>query len=151
MTTAHCIEQARVRSAPRADDGFTVIEVIVSFVIFAIVAASAATAIYRAIHAAHLSQQRTDAAAIAQAVIADAIARANLGTVHPETDFAIQPNVGDGTTADREDFTALRTITFDQGDTCSPGTLFTVNVVVKQRQTGMTLARSDTRVACPPA
>jgi prepilin-type N-terminal cleavage/methylation domain-containing protein len=144
---------SRIRATPATSDdaGFTLIEVIVSFAIFAIVTAGATTAIYKAIHASHLTQQRTEAAGVAQAVIADAIAKANDSSIQPEAGVSILSNVGDAKTAAQEDFTVVRTIAFDDGTTCAPGKLFTVNVVVKQTNSGQVLARSDTRVACPPA
>jgi prepilin-type N-terminal cleavage/methylation domain-containing protein len=147
-------QKVRRPAAPTGDAGFTLIEVVVSFAIFAIVAASAGTAIYKAIHASHLSQQRTEAAGVAQSIIANAIAKANDNTAIPEAGVSILSTIGGPTsaTSSTEQFTAVRTITFDGGGTtCSPGTLFTVNVVVKQAQSGAVLARSDTRIACPPA
>src|SRR6266568_3823769 len=88
MTTPQWIQRVCHRmghGTTKSDEsGFTLLEVIVSFAIFAIVAASAATAIYKAVHASHLNQQRTNAAGVAQSVIADAIAKANLNTVLPE-------------------------------------------------------------------
>ena len=158
MTTPRWLRRAaeRVRrtSAQNPEAGFTLIEVLVSFAIFAIVAASAGTAIYRAIHASHLSQQRTEAAGVAQSIIANAIAKANDSTVVPEAGVSIVSTVGDptGQKSSEEQFTAVRTITFPPpGDTCAPGVLFTVSVVVKQAQSGAVLARSDTAIACPPA
>jgi prepilin-type N-terminal cleavage/methylation domain-containing protein len=155
MTTPHWMQRVCHRigyDAMSSDDsGFSLVEVIVSFAIFAIVAASAATAIYKAVQASHLSQQRTNAAGVAQSVIANAIAQANLNRVVPEAGRTILSNVGDGGSAAEEQFTVVRTITFDSGDTCSPGKLFTTSVVVSQTQTGRFLARSDSVIACPPA
>jgi prepilin-type N-terminal cleavage/methylation domain-containing protein len=164
MTTPHRIQRVCHRmgydSIPRDDAGFTLIESIVSFVIFAIVAASAATAIYKAVHASHLTQQRANAAGVAQSVIADAIAQTNTNRVAPEPGKTILSNVGcdpklktcAATAAAAEQFTVTRTISFDAGgDTCAPGSLLTVSVVVVQAQSGQFLARSDSKIACPPA
>ncbi|MDT4926988.1 MAG: hypothetical protein QOG01_4701 [Pseudonocardiales bacterium] len=165
MTTPHWMQRVCHRlgydTTTEGESGFTLIEVIVSFAIFAIVAASAATAIYKAVHASHLSQQRANAAGVAQSVIADAIAQANLNKIAPEPGKTILSTLGcvnnaqgnqcPANSAAAEQFTVTRTITFDAGDTCSPGALFTVNVVVNQKQTGQFLARSDSRIACPPA
>jgi prepilin-type N-terminal cleavage/methylation domain-containing protein len=156
MTTRHCINKLRERIATGTeqsnDAGFTLIEVIVSFIVFSIVAASAATAIFRAINASHVTQQRVGAAGVAQSIIANAIAQANANTAAPEQGKTILSGLGNGQSASKEEFIAVRTITFDSGgDTCAPGTLFTVNVMVKQAQTGQFLARSDTKIACPPA
>lgn len=140
----------RLRQSAAADDGFTLIEAIVSFIVFAIVAAGATSAIYRAINASHETQQRVGAAAVAQQVIANAIAEANQNTATPEAGKTFVSALGNSQSS-QEEFTVVRTITFDGGgNTCSPGKTFTVNVVVKQRQTGKFLARCDSEVACPP-
>jgi Tfp pilus assembly protein PilV len=136
-----------------ADGGFTILEVLVSFVVFMIVMTSASVGIVNALQASHLSQQRVDAANIAQEYVARAIAAAS--TVAPQAGLTSSPHVGNGGTgsgsAANEYFTVLQWITFDSGNTCHPGTLFTVNVEVHQQQTNQFLARSDARVACPPA
>ncbi|HEV7203941.1 MAG TPA: type II secretion system protein [Jatrophihabitans sp.] len=151
MTTTSLIRRIRDRIGPSGrDGGFTLIEVIVAFAVFAIVSATAATAIYRSIRTSHLNQQRVDAAAVAQSLIAQAIALANKNTVATEPGHPFLTTVGTKGSA-AEQLTAARTITFDAGDTCAPGVLFTVSVVVTQAQSGQFLARSDTRIACPPA
>lgn len=143
----------RVRYAtggPKPDAGFTVLEVLVSFVIFAVVATSATYGTIRALNASHDSQQRVDAANVAQAFIAQAISNAT--TIAPEQGRTVTSNVGSGTTSAREEFTVIRWITFAQGQSsCTPGTTFAVNVEVHQAQSGKFLARSDSFVACPPA
>jgi prepilin-type N-terminal cleavage/methylation domain-containing protein len=142
------------RLAASTDEGFTLVEVLVSFTLFAIVGAAATTAIYRAINASHQTQQRVAAAQVAQQVIANAIALANTNQAAPEQGKTFVSGLGgDGSTAAKEEFTVVRTITFDSqsADVCSPGTTFTVNVVVTQKQTGKFLARSDSKIACPPA
>jgi prepilin-type N-terminal cleavage/methylation domain-containing protein len=153
MTARRWVQQVlhrvRHRDNGSGQDGFTLIEAIVSFAIFAFVAAAASRAIFNAIDASHTTQQRVDAANVAQQFIAQAIATADY--IAPESGRSYPANVGNGTTAAREDFTVIRTITFDSGNTCHPGTLYTVNVVVQQARTGKFLARSDSRIACPPA
>lgn len=145
------IDRVRYASgATKSDAGFTVLEVLVSFVIFVVVATSATYGIIRALDASHDSQQRVDAANVAQAFIAQAISSAN--TIAPEAGRTITSNVGNGTTSAREEFTVIRWISFATGQSsCTPGTTFTVNVEVHQAQTGKFLARSDSFVACPPA
>jgi prepilin-type N-terminal cleavage/methylation domain-containing protein len=152
MTTPHWMSRVchRLRRVAKdtQDGGFTLVEVLVSFVIFAAVAGSAATGIVNALRASHVSQQRVDAADVAQSFVADAISTAT--KVVPEEGKTIISNVGDGIVAGGETFTVIRWITFDAGDTCHPGALFTVNIEVHQAQTNQFLARSDARVACPP-
>lgn len=131
----------RLRAAP-CDAGFTMIEVIVAFVLFAVVSSTATYGIYNAIKASHQSQQRADAGGVAQSYIADA--QGSRQTVTTETERPFSAFNG------HERFTVLRSITFSQsGETqCAQGSSFTVNVVVKQAETGKFLARSDSVIAC---
>jgi prepilin-type N-terminal cleavage/methylation domain-containing protein len=141
----------RCATSETAESGFTLIEVIVSFVIFAVVAGAATAAIIEALHASHQTQQRVTAAGVAQSFVAQAIANAN--KIAPEQGKIVTPSVG-GNGASEEQFTVVRTITFinpPQSDTCAPGHLYNVNVIVKQAQSGQFLARSDAVIACPPA
>jgi Tfp pilus assembly protein PilV len=128
-------------------------EVLISFAVFAVVMTSASVGMVNALQASHLSQQRVDAANVAQEYIAQTIAAAS--KVAPQSGLTTTPHVGNGNTgaggAANEYFTVLQWITFDSGNTCHPGALFTVNVEVHQEQTNQFLARSDARVACPPA
>lgn len=134
-----------------SESGFTLIEVLVSFVIFAIVVVGAATSTVNALQASHLSQQRADAADVAQAAVAQVIADASKNKTVPESGKSSILNVGDGATVSQERFTVTRWITFESGNACHPGSLFTVNIEVRQADTSQFLARSDSRVACPPA
>jgi len=130
----------RLAGTARGDDGFTLLEVVVSFVLFSIVAAGATTAIVSALQASHSSQQRVDAANVAQLFIATSLQNAQ-AAVNGSTTY---PFPGKG-----EDFTVLRTVTFDNAATkCSPGASFKVNVKVYQKQTNAFLARSDTVITC---
>ena len=142
---------AQLRDA-RRDAGFTVLEALISFVVFAIVATTASYGLVKAIEASHASQQRVDAADVAQYFIGDAIRRAN--TIAPTEGRTIYSHVGGSdsagnTNAAEEQFTVVQTITFDTSGSCNSGTLFWVHVVVRQAQTSQFLARSDARVACP--
>lgn len=133
----------RVHRTGTSDAGFTLLEALISFVIFAAVASSATYAIINALNASHLSQQRVDAADVAQAMVADAILKANTIAEIPPPGHTTTPNVG------VEQFKVVETIVYDTGGSCTTGKMFTVNVLVYQKQTEKFLARSDARVACP--
>jgi type II secretory pathway pseudopilin PulG len=142
---------ARLRTAQR-DAGFTVLEALISFVVFAIVATSASFGLVKAIGASHASQQRVVAADVAQYFVGDAIRRAN--TIAPVEGQTIYSHVGGANAsgvpyAADEEFTVVQTVTFDTAGSCNTGTLFWVHVIVRQAQTDQFLARSDARVACP--
>jgi prepilin-type N-terminal cleavage/methylation domain-containing protein len=141
----------RVRASADGDGGFTLIEVLVAFTIFAIVMGGAIYGIVSALNASHVSQQRIAAANVAQSFIADAQAKA--ATIALENDKQTSAFSGNSSGAGREEFSVHRWITFGStGATqCRPGTTFTVSVVVDQAQTGKFLARTDSVVACPPA
>ena len=124
--------------------GFTVLEAVVSFVLFAIVIAGATTGIVNSNAAAHNSQQRVDAANIAQQYVASI--RANRKLVRSGTLSLSPAPIGS------ESFSATQTIAFDsagitQCPSGSTGTMFTA-VVKVYSSTGSFLARSDARVLC---
>lgn len=125
------------------DAGFSLLEVIVSFVIFAVVAGSATAAIVSALRASHSSQQRVDAAQVALQFVSDA--QRNPGSMQPESNKTF-PTVG----VQNEQFSVTRSIVFSNSGTttCTSGMYFTVHVTVNQAQTGKFLARSDTVVTC---
>lgn len=139
---------AQVHRGPAGPDaGFSLLEVVVSFVIFAIVAASAMAAMTSATKASHKSQQRVDAANVAQFYVAQA--QNNTAGVRSETNKQYSAGV------ENEAFTVLRSVTFPARATqCSPGVQFTVSVLVYQaqayaRSTGSGfLARSDSVITC---
>lgn len=157
MTTPQWIQRIRRRTVAEdaSDAGFTLIEALVSFVVFAVVATSASVAIVRALHASHLTQQRVEAADVAQYVVGDAIRNATTIAELPPPGKTISSGVGgaDGaghSIAESEQFRVVETIVYDTGGSCSTGTMFTVNVEVYQAQApSQFLARSDARVACP--
>src|SRR5690242_112758 len=86
VTALRLAERAitRVRSAAAedADAGFSLLEVVVSFVVFAIVASGATYGIVNALATSHSSQQRIDAANVAQSFIASTMS--NTSSVKPE-------------------------------------------------------------------
>jgi prepilin-type N-terminal cleavage/methylation domain-containing protein len=131
----------RLAAADRADDGFSLLEVMVSFVLFVVVAGAATTAIVSALQASHSSQQTVDAANVAQSFIA--ITQVNTIAVRAETSKVYAASVLN------EGFVVTRTIKFGGRATqCTQGIMFTVNVTVAQQQSGKLLARSDAVVTC---
>jgi type II secretory pathway pseudopilin PulG len=155
VTTPHWLQRVCHRAGSAATDssdaGFTLIETLVSFLIFTVVATSAAYGINNALQASHVAQQRVDAADLAQYFISDAILRAN--TIPPVEGKTILSNISTKDTSgnhnsQQETFNVIETVRFDTGS-CNSGRLFTVNVEVHQAQTNQFLARSDARVACP--
>jgi prepilin-type N-terminal cleavage/methylation domain-containing protein len=131
----------RVRATADGDGGFTLLEVIVSFVLFAIVAAGATTGIVAALNASHSSQQRVDASNLGQQDLALALAAYRSGTMPQASTYT------SGVT--NEQFTITRTVTLTGGATaCAPGGSFTVHVEVRQKQTTTFLAQTDTVIAC---
>jgi len=142
ITSIASAVRRRMASAADADAGFTVLEVLVSFVLFAVVAASATYGIVNALQTSHTGQQRVDAANIAQAYIA----ATEIRTQDAQTEVARPLTAPAGS----EKFAVLRWITFSTpGATqCSAGQTFTVNVTVSVASTGTFLARSDSIVAC---
>ena len=135
--------QRRMALATRGDAGFTVLEVLVSFVLFAIVAAAATYGIVNALQTSHTGQERIDAANIAQSFIAQT--QTDTSAIQPETARQVATSsIGTDT------FTVLRWITFSAAGAtqCSPGQTFTVSVKVKLQSSGTFLARSDSVIAC---
>jgi len=133
----------RLATAARGDGGFTLLEVVVSFVLFAIIAGTATTAIVSALQASHSSQQTVDAANVAQSFIAPA--QANTIAVRAEAGKTYQASG-----LKNEEFVVTRTIIFvpSRATQCTPGITFTVNVTVTQKQSGKFLARSDAVITC---
>lgn len=139
----------RVRAAARpasSDAGFTVLEAVVSFVLFAAVFAGATAGIVNSSQAAHTSQKRVDAANIAQQTIASV--RASRMTITPGSS-TLTPLSPDG----KETFTVTRTIAFDDPSftgcpSGASGAMFTVVVKVNDANSGLELARSAARVLC---
>jgi Tfp pilus assembly protein PilV len=129
----------RVHAA--TDAGFSLLEVMVAFAVFTILCSTATVAIVSALNAAHSSQQRIDAANVAQSAIASVLSRAQ-SAVNGTTPFTATVKQG-------EDFTVQQTILFNGGATkCSPGATFNVNVAVYQKETNKFLARSDSVITC---
>ncbi|HVU92208.1 MAG TPA: type II secretion system protein [Jatrophihabitans sp.] len=131
----------RCRAGDDDDDGFTLLEVVVSFVLFAIVAGAATMGIVNSMKAAHTSQQRVDAANVAQHFVTQA--RSDTAEVTRRATSTQTVSVGN------ERFAVERTIAFDSGATrCGDGVTFVVHVLVSNAVNEQFLARSDARVLC---
>lgn len=121
--------------------GYTVIEVVVAFVLFAIVATAAIAAVVNATQTSHSTQQRIQAADFAQQDIAQSVAAYQDGTLPASTSYTA--------TAGSESFTVSRTVAFVGSATaCSSGNSFSVHVQVSTTTSSSVLAQSDTVVAC---
>ena len=136
----------------RDDAGFTLLEVIVSFVLFVVISTFTLYSVTNALQASHHSQQRVDAANVAQYWVAQARASANTITPDPGSSHVVTIGNNNGP-ASREQFTVKRWVVFSAPNAteCSPGTTYTVNIEVYQGTSSTFLARSDSVVACPPA
>lgn len=151
----HRIRRRLAHDTDTQDAGFSLLEALISFVVFAAVATGASFGIVKALNSTHLTQQRVEAADVAQYFVADAIRTASTIAEIPPPGQTISFGVGaDGLTdahsyAEGEGFKVVETIVYDTGGSCNTGTMFTVNVEVYQAQTSQFLARSDARVACP--
>ena len=143
MTATHGWQASRRCRAGVAeqDGGFTVVEVLVSSLLFTLVATAAITGVVSSLQSAHASQRRIDAANVAQSFIASA--QANTTRITAEDGKAYTANVLN------EAFGVRRWVTFSNagGTQCSPGATFTVNVTVADSD-GKFLARSDSVVTC---
>jgi prepilin-type N-terminal cleavage/methylation domain-containing protein len=141
MTATFGRPERRNADESTIDGGFTVVEVMVSSILFAIVATAAITGIVNSLQSAHASQRRIDASNVAQSFIASA--QANTTTITAEDGKAYTANVLS------ERFDVRRWVSFSNagGTQCSPGATFTVSVTVADSD-GKFLARSDSVVTC---
>jgi type II secretion system protein I len=125
----------RVRHATSNDAGFTLLETMVSFAIFAIVAAGATAAIATGITTSNTTRDRVTAASLAQAAIAKA--RADVTTLEASTATTT-------TTSGR--YTIVRKIHVPTG--CPAGQTIPVTVTVTWANGGGRGVRMDTVIAC---
>jgi type II secretory pathway pseudopilin PulG len=132
-----------MRGAAVRDDGFSLLEVLVSFLLFVIVSASATAAIVSAIRASHRSQQRVEGTGVAQAVISRYMSSPGSAVLGTKTYLLSVKN---------EQFSVTQTIAFTdpRATQCLGGASHTylLNVSVSQAQTKQFLVRNDALIAC---
>lgn len=122
----------------RRDDGFALLEVLVSFVLFAIVSASATVAIANSITISNTTRNRVTATGLAQAAITKARAdTASLMAAPTST-----------TTANGYTVTRTATVPVISGIRCPAGQTMPVTVTVTWPTNGIRSVRIDTVIAC---
>ena len=129
----------RIRYAARNDGGFTVVEVVVSLVLFVIVAAAATSAIVNALATSNTTNNRVTATGLAQQALAQA--RADQAAVIATHDLT---SVSGPYTVTR---TALVPVNVN-GEVCPAGDTISVTVVVTWINGGNRSVRLDTVMAC---
>ena len=140
-TVRHHLQRTtdRIGYASRGDDGFTLLEVVVSFVLFAIIAASATAAIANSITVSNTTNDRVAATNLAQKAIAKA--RADHATLESS------PN----TTSTTGNYIIAQTATIPtSGSTiCPVGSTIPFTVTVSWKKGSATRSvRMDTVIAC---
>ena len=121
------------------DEGFTLLEVVVSFILFAIVAASATAAIANSISASNTTNNRVAATNLAQQAIAKA--RADHATLESS------PNAT--TTSGNYTIAQTATIPTSGSTTCPVGSTIPFTVIVSWKDGSATRSvRMDTVIAC---
>jgi len=145
--TAPLLDRIRLRLHSAADDdGFSLLEVVVSFVLFAIVASAATAAVGNSIRTSDTTARRVEATQVAQQDIEKA--RAMKPAQISATGYPITVTAGSGT------FTVTRTVSYSSGTSC-PGTpvagtqyyLNVTDVVTWPGNDGRTV-RMDTVLSC---
>ena len=140
-TVRHHLQRtsARIRYARNEDSGFTLLEVVVSFVLFAIIAASATAAIANSISTSSSTNNRVAATNLAQQTIAKD--RADHATLKAS------PNTV--TTSGRYKITQTATIPSSGGISCPVGYTIPLTVTVSWTDEHATRSvRMDTVIAC---
>lgn len=121
-----------------SDAGFTVLEILVSIVIFAIVASSATLAIVNGIKTTNSSNNRVTATSLAQAALTKA--RADM------TSLMATPTAT--TTSGAYTIARSATIPVSNGVQCPVGQEMPITVTVTWKQGGTRSVRIDSAIAC---
>jgi len=128
------------RTRPQhTDGGFTLLEVVVSFTIFAIIASAAVVAIVNGIKVSDYTSDRVQAANVAQAVLQQAQANPS-GVIATPTPAPSITSVGG------KSFVVARTASVPAG--CPAGSSIPVTVVVSWTNGSSRQVRMDTVIAC---
>jgi Tfp pilus assembly protein PilV len=122
----------------RQDDGFALLEVLVSFVLFAIVSASATVAIATSIKITNTTRNRVTASNLAQAAITKARADTASLMAAPTTT----------TTTNGYTVTRHATVPVISGIKCPAGQTMPITVTVSWPSNGTRSVRLDTVIAC---
>lgn len=145
--TATTFDRFRLRlPGPTADDGFSLLEVVVSFVLFMIVASAATAAVANGIRTSSSTTQRVQATQVAQQDIEKA--RSMKPSLVSAAGYPLTVVVGTRT------FTVARTVSWSTGSGCpatpAAGTVYYVNVTDIVTWTGNSgrSVRMDTVLAC---
>jgi Tfp pilus assembly protein PilV len=138
MTSRWTAPLRRLRHPVDREDGFALLEVLVSFVLFAIVSASATVAIANSIKVSNTTRNRVTATGLAEAALAQARANTTALMATPTT------------TSTSGAYTVARTATVPvvSGVRCPAGQTMPVTVTVTWLQTGNRSVRLDTVIAC---
>lgn len=142
----------RLRAVTADDAGFSLLEVLVSFVLFSIVAAVAMSAIVSALNTTHSSQQRVDAANVAQSFLASMQANpssALTGTTSTVNGVTTYTSTFSASVTN-EQFSVQRTASVTSRSTCTHGVPITVSITasIVAKNTTTMLARSDSVITC---
>lgn len=129
---------ARRSDVPDRDAGFTVLEMLISFVVFAIAAASATAAIANSIKVSNTTDNRVTATGLAAAAIDQARADTTSLISNPDTT----------TTTGAYTVTRDATVPEAGGIRCPAGSTIAVSITVTWRDGQSRLVRVDTDIAC---
>ncbi len=128
-------------AATEQDGGFTVVEVVVAFLLFVVVSTAAIAAVVDATKASHGDTATRSGRRPGAAGHCAVGRRVPIGHLPKSTTYTAASGA--------ESFAVQRTVAFVGSATaCSSGNAFSVHVAVMPKSTTVVLAQSDTVVAC---
>ena len=131
-----------VQLADAAEDGFTLVEVLVAFTMFVIISFASLTALYTIVKSTAITQNRVAAANLARQEI-ERLREQNSTASQLDGTTPITSTTAQGTT-----YTITPTMNPAATATCSPGTERQVSVVVSWQNSGLRNVRYDTVLSC---